>query len=121
VSVRANKERDELKTRRTRKAPWGNDTDRGLELAVKQVWELLEGLDLSALKEQLGTEVREYARLVALLTQLNDARLKHDKHRAEEAAERAEARKEKAAKSQGEQAGVRPQTIDRIENALTLF
>lgn len=106
---------------RPRTAPWAADTDRSIELAVKQVWELLEGLDLAALKERLGTEVREYARLVTLLTQLNEARVKYDRLRAEEATTRAKARKEKAAKVSGNQAGVRPQTINRIENDLTLF
>jgi len=107
--------------RRPRRAPWGADTDRGLELAVKQVWELLEGLDLAALKEQLGTEVREYARLVTLLARLNEARLKYDQRRAEEAAERAEARKEKKAKDATGKGGLQSQTINQIENELTLF
>ncbi len=117
-----NKAQPDPKTRRRGggRAPWGEATDASLVQAMEQVREVLDGLEVAELREQVAAEPRLFLQLMQVIVHFSDARVRYEKRKAEETAAR-EARREKRSEKKPSSSGIQSETMDRIEEELNLF
>jgi hypothetical protein len=89
-----------------------------LQLAASQLYEVISDYDLTSLKELLADKPANYAKVVNALAKLSSSALDIEKYR-----EQVKAQKDKisAEISKAKNAGLTPETLTKIEDALNLL